>query len=245
MKALSESGALAKIIAVHGWAILGVELIFGMLLAYKMKIKWWKALIILATGFLMLRYLNSFVYWIERGFEGEMTGGALTRLYLVMPLIYFLVFKLLKLNHTRAFDFVGLVWMLFQGMAHLGCFYNGCCSGPNDPNGIWNIARVTYTFPTPLYDAITAFLIFGVVFTLFALNGWEGGGIIYPVLLITHGVSRFVWDFYRVYPKLPCGLSTLQIWAIVLFFVGAALLALQIYLNVKRGREALPIKRKK
>ena len=245
LKVWHDNGQMPMIQSVYGYLIILVELAFGMLLAHKMKIKWWKSLIILAVGYGLRALLNPLVYWIERGFEGNFSGGALTRIYLLLPVFYFIMFRLMRIDLKRGFDFVALGLMLLQGLAHIGCFLNGCCSGAYTDDGMWNHARNAYTFPTPLYDGVLALVVFSVVFLLFALNRWEGGGFLYPILLITHGIARFIWDFFRVYEKLPCGLSTLQIWAIVLFAVGTAVLTLQIILYVKECRAEREKRRKK
>ncbi len=246
IRAMDESGFLPTFASIYGYSILLIELLLAIFLAKKMKIKVWHAVVISAAGYFIRLVLNPFVFWVERGFEGGLFGGALTRIYLFLPIFYFLLFKLLKTDYKRGFDLVALCCMLFQGFAHISCAFKGCCGGVVNDVGVWNPAHNRYAFPTNIFDGLTAILIFAVVIAFVWKNKWNGGGFLYPILLISHGITRFVWDFYRIDPKkLPCGLTTLQFWAIALFAVGVICLYVQIYLAEKQKKLELDKQRRK
>ncbi|MBQ2793587.1 MAG: prolipoprotein diacylglyceryl transferase [Clostridia bacterium] len=236
IRALDESGMLSTVASIYGYLIILLEVLFGLFLAKKMKIKWWHAAVILVCGIALVMFLNPFVYWIERGFKGGLYGGALTRIYLILPAFYLLIFKLLKVDKKRGFDLVALCYLFFQGFAHIGCTFTGCCGGAVSDTGVWNPGFNRYTFPTQIFDGLTALLIFAIVFAFVYKNKWNGGGFLYPILLTSHGITRFFWDFKRIDPpKLACGLTTLQIWAIALFAVGMTCLYVQIHLYEKQN----------
>ncbi len=246
IRALDESGFLTTFSTIYSYSALLIELLLGIFLAKKMNIKRWHAAVILVCGFAMRLALNPIVFWVERGFKGGLYGGALTRIYLVIPVLYLLIFKLLRVELKRGFDLVAICYMMFQGFAHIGCTFTGCCGGVVNDVGVWNPAHNRYAIPIQIYDGLTALAIFAIAFILLRKNKWNGGGFLYPVLLTSHGIARFFWDFFRIDPpKLACGLTTLQFWAIALFAVGVSTLYVQMHLLEKQKKEEAARQRRK
>lgn len=120
-------------------------------------------------------------------------------------------------------------------LGRIGCFFGGCCFGkPTD--GIFGVVfpegSIPYEYyggavavhPTQLYEA--AFLL------LLALFLWKfGKKEAFPLYLILYGAGRFLLEFLRnddrgLIPGIP--LSPAQCISVVLFLLGAAILAVHI-----------------
>ena len=232
--------ALDLVGTVYGYLILVIELLFGLWLAWKMKIKIWKALVILVSGYAMRRILVPLIFNIEKALVGQYAGVALTRIFLFMIPLYMLVFRLLKIDRNRGFDFVGLVLILVQAMAHIGCVFTGCCCGETtEVPLLWNPELQRYVFPANVFESLTTFAIFAIMLICFKKKRMNTGGIMYACLLLGHGFARLFWDYFRTGPDVVIGLSILQLWALLLIIGGGVWIYLYL---LKKEREELRAK---
>lgn len=242
IKALWEAGLIDTAATIYSYLMMAVELLFGLWLAWKMKIKIWKALVILVSGAVMRRILVPLMLSIETALFGELAGVALTRIFLVLIPLYMLVFWLLKIDRSRGFDFVGLGLILVQAMAHIGCVFTGCCCGETTELPLlWNPSPLVerYVFPANVFESLTTFVIFGIMLFCFMKKKMNTGGVMYPCLLLGHGFARLFWDYFRTGTKVVMGMSVLQLWAIALIIGGGAWIYLYL---LKKEREELRAK---
>lgn len=230
---------LSTVASIYGYLIILLEVLFGLFLAKKMKIKWWHALLIVGCEYTMRLTVTPLLRWLEGVIVGEMAGLALTRIYLFVVPIYILVFRLLKIDFSRGLDFVATLYLFSQGLIHFACSFTGCCCGKITESGMWNPFMKCYVFPTNVYDGLTHLFFFLLVVFFLIAKKWDGGGKIYPVLLLVHGFSRFFWDFFRRGEKTLLNLTVLQIWAIVLMFAGIVWLYLKMLDEEKKEKKSL------
>ena len=230
---LIELGLLDIVATVYGVLCCVIALAFGIFLTRKMGIKWWRGLVSIAVSCLALMELNPLLFWIERGFEGELTGGSLTRSFTVLPLILLPLCLIIRLRADKGFDLVAVTFMLFQAFVHPACMFQGCCRGfpMASGGGVFNPFIEEYLFPVQLFDGITAFLIFLLMLTLLRWRKYDGRGIFYPILLIAHGLERLFWDFFRDTTRTYLNLTPVQFWAIGSIIMGA------VWLSILKRRE--------
>lgn len=225
-----ELGILPAVKTAHTlvqWASL---LALGLILARKMGIKLWRAALMMVATVYLLSWINPFLYWLERGFQGEFRGGHLTRSFIFLPLVILLLCYTIRQRADKGLDLMAVVLMLNQSFAHVYCLYVGCttCRGYPMANGggVYNPMTGEYLFPVQLLDGITAFLIFLLMILFLVRRKYDGGGVLFPILLISHGIERFFWDFFRSYEKVWLNLTALQFWAIGSVAVGLVWLSL-------------------
>jgi prolipoprotein diacylglyceryltransferase len=240
IKALWEAGLIGIASTVYTYLILLIELLFGLWLARKMSIKLWKALVILVSGYAIRRILVPLTLAVETALIGQYAGVALTRIFLFTIPLYMLVFRLLKIDRNRGFDFVGLVLILVQAMAHIGCVFTGCCCGETtEVPLLWNPELQRYVFPANVFESLTTFAIFAIMLICFKKKRMNTGGIMYACLLLGHGFARLFWDYFRTGPDVVIGLSILQLWALLLIIGGGVWIYLYL---LKKEREELRAK---
>ncbi len=82
---------------------------------------------------------------------------------------------------------------------------------------------VPSVYPTPLYEVLASFMIFGILWALRTKLHWAGA--IFYLYLILMSIERFLIEFIRVNPRydfLGMQLSQAHIISIILFFIGMA-----------------------
>ena len=122
------------------------------------------------------------------------------------------------------------LFLLGYGIGRIGCFFagDGDYGGPSDlpwamafPNGTVPIDVPVH--PTPLYETGMSLIGFGLLWKFRKqkemIPGWMTGGY-----LILAGVERFLAEFWRINAPVHFGLSTAQIFSIVLVGIGGWLI---------------------
>lgn len=131
-------------------------------------------------------------------------------------------------------DLMGPLLLFGQGMGRIGCLLagDGDYGPPTDvpwamsfPNGV--VPTNVPVHPTPIYDSLFLFTLFGV---LWALRKYDfKRGTIFGLFGIFMGVERFITEFWRTDPKYIFGMfSEAQFISIILFIAGVSLL---LYVN--------------
>ncbi len=214
-----------------GLLALFCEVLVGVLICGKLKIKWWKALLLIAASYILGVGISNFFAWLE---EGQFSGGFLTTAYPYIPVFVIIPMALLlRVEKRRACDLCAASLLAFQSPVHLGCIFVGCCRGFQCDFGIWNPYRQFVTFPVQICDTITsAFIAIGVLIYMYKKN-WNTKGIIFPIALILHGCDRFLWEFFRFHHKVFLGMTKLQLHALFLIVAGIVSLILVDRYNKK------------
>jgi phosphatidylglycerol:prolipoprotein diacylglycerol transferase len=140
---------------------------------------------------------------------------------------------------------------LGQGIGRIACYAAGCCWGIacdrswavvfEDPDAHQLVGVPLYRplHPTQIYESISGFLIFAILYWLFGKQRQQG--FLFGVYLVLAGAARFVVEFFRHHDQLnPFGgpLNTAQWISAGLFIVGCVML---LKANARRGdSESLP-----
>lgn len=93
--------------------------------------------------------------------------------------------------------------------------------GMSFPNGV--VATGVPVHPTPLYEAIGALVIAGLLWWLDRRH--LSGTAVFAWYLVLSGLARFLVEFLRINAKVLAGLTQPQLWSLALVFGGIALLA--------------------
>lgn len=116
------------------------------------------------------------------------------------------------------------------GIGRLGCLLagDGTYGTPSDlpwamafPNGM--VPTTVPVHPTPLYEAVAAFAIAGLLWSV--RRWWRPSAVVGTYAVLT-GTARFLVEFVRVNDTAVLGLTQPQLWSLALVSAGTALLAL-------------------
>ena len=211
-------------------AIIGTA-IFGLFYAKCYKIKKWKALTFVVVMYAILLTWVRFIFWAETGFK-HWGGNYFVELLVWAPLVAYPVAKLMKMDVKAAYDFTAPCLCLEQGIAHIGCIFNGCCRGYPSSWGIYNHITDSILFPIQIIESVTSLAITVFLVIYAKKHQFDANGKVYPIMLVLFGATRFIWEFFRDNYKLFFGLSKLALWALLAFVVGV------IWLVVQHRKEA-------
>jgi phosphatidylglycerol:prolipoprotein diacylglycerol transferase len=126
-------------------------------------------------------------------------------------------------------DSVLLYTPLFIAIYRVGCIFNGCCLGTrtNAPWGFENIRTHIAVHPSPIYEIISALIIFFLLKTFFGKEktnsskfGRRFDGETGLWFLALYGAGRFITDFFRYYQSHYLGLSGSQ-WVCIFIFAAS------------------------
>jgi phosphatidylglycerol:prolipoprotein diacylglycerol transferase len=168
-------------------------------------------------------------------FYGGLIGGALAVLAVV---------KMRRLPVAKVADIVAPALALGSAIGRLGCFANGCCYG-KETHVPW---AVTFTdnlsAASPLGIPLHPTQIYEFTYNLISLAVllWVGkrvkkDGVLFWLYVTLYGMFRFIVEFFRADPVAFAGMSASQIFSIVLFVVGVAMVA---YINSDRKKGSEP-----
>jgi phosphatidylglycerol---prolipoprotein diacylglyceryl transferase len=128
------------------------------------------------------------------------------------------------------------------GIGRLGCLLSGdgTYGRPTSvpwamtfPHGV--VPTNVPVHPTPLYEALAAVLIAGV---LWALGKRWNQAAVFGAYLALSGVSRFLVEFLRINQPVLLGLTQPQLWALVSLIIGVVLILRTQYLDPQRRKAA-------
>ena len=127
-------------------------------------------------------------------------------------------------------DIVGPTIILGYGIGRIGCLLagDGDYGPPSDlpwamafPNG--TVPTDVPVHPTPIYESLMSFAFFGILWS--QRHRFENvPGTTFGISLMLLGVERFIAEFWRVTPRVWGWMSAAQIFSIVAFVVGIALI---------------------
>lgn len=146
---------------------------------------------------------------------GSVGSGAVSTygIYLIAPFILMLAAKLLKLNTAGVMDVFALYAMPSFFLMRCNCLISGCCDGlPMFQTGLcWPVRETEMVF------YVVMFIVFWRM-----LKKNEIPGQIFPLLMISYGVVRFILQWFR--DDGAAGVSISHIWSVICAVIGLALL---------------------
>ena len=127
-------------------------------------------------------------------------------------------------------DIIGPTLLLGYGIGRIGCLLagDGDYGPPSDlpwamafPNG--TVPTDVPVHPTPIYESLMSFAFFGLLWS--QRRRFENvPGTTFGLSLILLGVERFIAEFWRITPRVLGWMTAAQIFSIVAFVVGIALI---------------------
>lgn len=182
---------------------------------------------------LVTRFASGILYGLEFGqWEAQWTnffsftrgglslyGGFYAGVFLV-----FIYSEAFGIGTLRMLDLISAPAAFTFAVGRLGCFFAGCCRGPEMPEG-WMLPPSIpqpHLFPTPLVGSTLNFFI-GLILLRITMSeerpgrrvGWG---------LILYGLARFGIEFIRTNRVIWAGMTLVQILSVPLVAVGVILL---------------------
>ena len=127
-------------------------------------------------------------------------------------------------------DIVGPTVILGYGIGRIGCLLagDGDYGPPSDlpwamafPNG--TVPTVVPVHPTPIYESLMSFAFFGLLWS--QRHRFQNvPGTTFGLSLMLLGVERFIAEFWRITPRVLGWMTAAQIFSIVAFGLGIALI---------------------
>ena len=105
--------------------------------------------------------------------------------------------KLAKKRPVLIFDVFAAAFLLAHPIGRIGCLLNGCCYGGHCdlPWGIHVTGQEGIFHPAQIYDGILNLAALGVLLALERRSMFPGKSI--SLFLILHGLTRFIYEFWR------------------------------------------------
>ncbi len=104
-----------------------------------------------------------------------------------------------KVPFVAMCDLFGPAFLLAHAIGRVGCLLNGCCFGgvcpPGYPLGIHVDGDTLMHHPAQIYDSLMNLVALGLVLRLEMVKKFAGQ--IFSVFLALHGLTRFIYEFWR------------------------------------------------
>lgn len=146
--------------------------------------------------------------------------NSLGRVFVLVPIVSFLLSKILKIPPNKLNDLFAFSQPLIWGTTSIGCLFAGCCNGYSCEWGIYNARLDSFVFPTQFFNALILIGIFLVLIKIFQKNHYNTKGILYPLMLIMVGLTRFFTEFLMDSEKILFGVSAVGVHCLVMLLVG-------------------------
>ena len=149
------------------------------------------------TTFLMIFILT----WIESGFKQFGAQNAV-RVFAVEIIIIYTQKFIFGIDFRKNLDYCSVWPCLWYGVGHLACLIPKCCHSFTYVEGsaLYKISYAltgTALFPQQLCEAVCALIIALVMWIIMRKKNYYIGGRMFFVMLITYGVQRIFWEFFR------------------------------------------------
>lgn len=187
------------------------------------------------VGARIMQIFAELPYYLKNPFEilAFWHGGLYFQGGLIGAIIFILLYcKKHKIKFLELTDIVAVFMPLIIGFGRIANYINSEHIG-YPTNVAWcvvfqkidNICR----HPAQIYQALTQFLLFGILFYLSKKN--KKTGVISWSFIMGYGILRFITDFYRTdMPRILLGLTITQFINLGMFFIG-------FYLLIKKVRK--------
>ena len=152
----------------------------------KLYVSWILTILFVFSGFLgakILFYIENPVALMESGLR--LDGVSFFGTVFLVPLVMYLVCRMVKMHYGRVMDFLSPSFMLMIATLRMGCLVNGCCGG------ISLVFAGVYVkkFPTQITECVCDLLLLAGL--LFYERFWEKEGRLYYFIMLYYGIIRF------------------------------------------------------
>ncbi len=182
-----------------------------------------------------LMYLWMLIYfWIESGFK-TFGGQHIVCIFVYVPLLAWLVAKILNIGLKEMCFIIAPLLPLNHTIGHLGCFFAGCCRGYPAEWGFYHPIQKIFYFPIQPIESAVALAIVVLLVLITKKKNYYPDPIIYPLMLVMFGSTRFVLEFFRDNEKILWGCSSLSFHALFMALVGSVAI---IVIKLKEKKKA-------
>ncbi len=154
----------------------------------------------------------------SRDFGGWSYGFSMFGSFFLFPVGIALVAVISKYPLAKMFDYATPGLLVLLGVQRIGCFFAGCCGGPDIHVG----ESFVWRFPVQLEEVIFDFSLCFLILYMERKARLTGRLLLFAQII--YGVGRFVLEFFRWTPKTWLGMSHGQVFAIILVVVSSAIL---------------------
>ena len=183
----------------------------------QLNLKWYVALAIAIlhdiVGYTAMRLLAI----IEVG--GDISKAANMRLFgavYLLPLLYYLVAKLLKKKNAVVMDVAAICLTIGLVFGRLDCLVGGCCKGVI----FFGLSPIRW----PLREIELVFYVFFLIHYGRKILNEQTHGEVYPVFMIQYGALRFILEWFREEYTTSFGIFHLaHIWCVISFAIGLSI----------------------
>lgn len=193
--------------------------LFVVLFGRKMNVKVWKSIIVVLIVYPIVVVWMFVMFWIESGFT-FFGGNNIVRVFVYVPLVAYPVSKLLKIEWKEMCSMLAFGPVAVHAVSHFGCMFVGCCRGYPWSWGLYCPSTGDIRFPSQPIEAIAAWIIIFYLLARAKKRKYIPDGREYPLMLVTFGGSRFLFEFLRDNEKLWLGCSSLAYHALFMLVVG-------------------------
>lgn len=158
------------------------------------------------------------LFFIE---NGNWSGLSFYGAVLLVPVIFILVAKVLRLPYGELMDVCAPSEAAMLIVMKIQCELTGCCGG----RFLYlNKAGNLVYFPSRMVELWNAVVI--MVVLMFLMRKTKNRGKIYPLFLLIYGVSRFILNWFRNTSPFIWILPAGNFWSLVAIGIGAVWLAM-------------------
>ena len=234
-----------------------IELIVAALISKRSKVNVAKTVLLYAAigflGMIIAAIIGAFQCGINpfsvKFVTEDLKTLPITMLHMFVPIVPLALYgaKILGLEIRRSQDIIATVAIFYQGAGHLSCVVFGCCHGYECQFGVYNPILGITTFTVQILDCISCLAVFTVFLLYLKKKGYNAKGVLYPIMLISYGLLRFIWEFLRDNQKVLLDVFSFdQIHSVIMMAVGAVYLYyIQRYNEKEAAQKYLKEKKKK
>ena len=219
---------------------------------WKIGLKKWRVFVVLPVIVWFMAWFQSFIFPFlrviqENQFLGIQTAtNSIVRVFVFIPLVCFVLAKVLRTRWSLVCDGVALYPLLRSGISQLACIFPGCCRGYSCSWGIYNIKVQENCFPTQILETVLTLGIFFFLVIRTKRKHYVSDGKLFPLMMVLYGAMRFVCELLRNNEKIFLGISAVGLHAAFLCVVGlAALLITKGKRSIEANKEPMANENKK
>ncbi|MBP5254776.1 MAG: prolipoprotein diacylglyceryl transferase [Lachnospiraceae bacterium] len=178
----------------------------------------WLQVLLMCIGFSAFSLLGTIamanIEFLLRGETLSFGAVSVSGVYLVTPPILLLLCKVMKKDPKDIFDLFAVYVLPTLFLMRINCILSGCCLGKR-------IGDSAFRWPVRELE-----MVFYAVFLVYLLRRGkepEARGKLFPLLMVSYGVFRFLEEFFRESTQRgPFHLA--HVWAAVMFLIGFSFL---------------------
>lgn len=212
--------------------------IFNFFYASKYGLSKKKALLFTVVSYAGIYLWAYILAWFANGFRWGHHNAI--RVFIWMPILMLLTCKLFKFDWKTSLDFITPSTCIVYGIARFGCFFPGCCYGVPASWGIYSYEAGHSCFPITEFEALTSLIIATIILIIAHKKNYPlNNGILYPIMLIMFGYTRYIWEFFSASERVLLNTTELGIWAFITGTIGLAWLLIVLLYRRKKKDTAI------